>query len=524
MSGNRSAETKTSYENSFVLQYVKADPSYNCCSTAQSKRLLKNYRNNLMKSQGQGKPLFDDQVIDLLRKYVYDQKGLDATIGYLNNLKDDNGDLFSRNLKIYSSTQDAIYRFAQRDYTSFRWNVNYQKALKDLKDRFSILKLKPISYHNIGDVMKILPKVNTHSGSYWLMTGKKKKGENMEDAWKEFPQLLEEAKRDGTFSYPILLGNRTQASGEFNDDGTQTGKCKHKTRVVSMVALPVIMAELMFSKPFQDHLVKEEFYAGGKDEVQLSKIILDWRASHQKFISIDYSSYDQTISSWLIEDAFDVISSAFIMNDDEKLIYKAIVHDFINKDFIVGEGVVHSERGIPSGSMFTQIIGSLINVIVVSTYFNSIRDLKFKLMAMGDDNIIFCSMRTKMEELASYLAKNFGLIVKTDDKSNEGSTKLDPKFLSRFWTYSGRWRHPNSLISRLAFPERFRDYSGDTKPQHVIMAFILTYDKGMRELMNTVKFYQDYPIIDTEVWARVDSRYLPGSLAYQRDYVGFGAT
>jgi hypothetical protein len=355
------------------------------------------------------------------------------------------------------------------------------------------------------------------------MSGIKKKGENLEEAYSTFQKDCESALADGTFGCPILLGNRTQASGEFDDQGNETGTCKHKTRVVSMVDLTVIMAELKFSKPFQDRFVNKPMYAGGKDETEISKFILDWRSKFPKFMSIDYSSYDQTISSWLIEDAFSVIKSCFILNLEESELFDVIVHDFIHKDFIIQEGVVHSDKGVPSGSMFTQIIDSLVNVLVVNTYFMSLGNPRHDMMAMGDDNIIFCGKDVDIIHLSTYISKNFGLIVKTDDKSNEGSTKDHPKFLSRYWTYAGRWRHPKQLISRLAFPERFRDYSGETKPQHVLMAFILTYDKGMRELMDVEKFYQDYPIVGSQVWAKVDSRYLPGSLAYQRDYVGLAA-
>jgi hypothetical protein len=521
--GVKSQRAKTFYSHEFVQKVVKADPPYKRCSSAQSKRRLQEYRNELVTSRGHGDPLFDDQVIDVLLKYAWKREYVIDVIRYLNQVTDSDGNLFSRNLKVYSDTQSAMERFAERDHPSFRWNVNYQKSLEWLKQQFAGTKLRPLSYNSIDDVRRALPKSNTHSGSYWLMSGKKKKGENLEEAYSTFSQDVKEAKANGTFGYPILLGNRTQASGEFDDDGNETGTCKHKTRVVSMVDLSLIMAELRFSKPFQDRFINKSLYAGGKDENLISRFILDWRAHFPKYMSIDYSSFDQTISSWLIEDAFSVIKSCFVMDYEDSALFDVIVHDFIHKDFIINEGVIHSDKGVPSGSMFTQIIDTLVNILVVNTYFMSIGFPKHEMMAMGDDNIIFCGNDVDLVHLSTYISKNFGLMVKIDDKSNEGSTKSHPKFLSRYWTYAGRWRHPKQLISRLAFPERFRDYSGVTKPEHVLMAFILTYDKGMRELMDVGRFYQDHPIVASEVWAKVDSRYLPGSLANQRDYVGLAA-
>jgi hypothetical protein len=413
-----------------------------------------------------------------------------------------------------------MQRFAEGDHPSFRWNQNYQQSLKLIRDYFSKIKLRPLHYITVDDVRRVLPKSNTHSGAFWLATGIKEKGKNLEVAFKAFAKDVDDAILNGTFALPILLGNRTQASGEYDDEGNQTGECKHKTRVVSMIDLELIMAELMFAYPFQRTFTNSKFYAGGKDDLAISSYLLDWRSKYDSWISLDYSSFDQTISSWLIEDAFSIIKSCFIMNDKESALFDVIVHDFIHKDFYITEGVIHSDKGVPSGSMFTQIIDSLVNVIVVNTYFISkgLGVRKYEMMAMGDDNIIFCGKDIDVNLLSTYISKNFGLLVNSD-KSEVGLRRDNPKFLSRFWTYSGRVRHPNQLISRLAFPERYRDYSGVVGPEHVLMAFILTYDRSMYELMDVNRFRQDYKIVAEQVWRMVDYRYLPGSLAFQREYV-----
>jgi hypothetical protein len=275
----------------------------------------------------------------------------------------------------------------------------------------------------------------------------------------------------------------------------------------------------MIAKPFQIEFSKLNCYAGGKDELKISSIITNWRVKYAKFLSIDYSSFDQTISSWLIEDAFSVVRAAFDhLSDEEEELFKVIVGDFIHKDFVLNEGVLHSNKGVPSGSMFTQIIDTIVNLLVVKTYFLSIQ-AEAEMIAMGDDNAIFTRANVSIDELSSYISKNFGLIVSTGDKSNEGNTKEeDVKFLSRFWRYDGQWRHPFQLLSRLAYPERKRDYNTIVGPQHVILAFILTYGLGMNQLMNVARFRSDYPISEKHILDTVDSRYLPGSMAYIREY------
>lgn len=514
-------EVSTHYEGNILRKMTNGSYLENSLDPGSKKRLAR-YRHNLSVSQGVDHPLFDDKLYEVVKEYVYDVKYLDAVKEYLNNLTDPEGYKFSRNLKIYAKTEEAMERFSADDHTSFRWNRNYQKSLKSLIDEFSSAKLRPERYDTDDDILRALPKTTTHSGYYYIQSGKKEKGENMAGICAQLKERKALVRKGEAYpKNPILIAFRTQASGEFEDDGEETGTCKHKTRVVSMYDLRDVVFELQFSNPFQQFINQKEFYAGGKNEQQISAIIHNWGVKFRKFISIDYSSYDQTISSWLIEDAFRIIEASFILSEGQRKELWQVCDNFIHKDFILNEGVLHSDKGVPSGSMFTQIIDSIVNVLVVRTYFYSINE-KCQMIAMGDDNAIFCSAALSIEDLASYLIKNFGLIVKTDDKSNEGFTsKQDVKFLSRYWTQGGPWRHPSQLISRMLFPERFRNYSDEVTPELVLYAYILTYPKGMGELINVGRFLREHSVSARDV-EKVDSRYLPGSLAYIKEYTGVG--
>lgn len=483
---------------------------------AGSKNRLRRYRHNLSVTRGLGEPLFDSKVKDLILRYAKDKASVENSINYLNSLKDKDGYLFSRDLKIYSSTSRTFEKFSQPDYTSFRWNINYRKSLEELKSYFKQFGyLTPLNYSSSQDIIDAIPKMDTHSGWTWVETGLKEKGDNMDNIFHRFQKELAVAKSNHTMNKPILVGFRTQASGEFTDDGQETGTCKHKTRVVCMVDLMQIILELKYAKPVQRLMANCSIYAGGKDPTQISVIINNGKHRNPTWWSIDYSNYDMTISSWLIEDAFSILKSLFRNVDEEE--WALIVHDFIHKDFIVNEGIVHADKGVPSGSMFTQIIDSIVNCIVVKTYFNSINS-KCEMITMGDDNLIFSNLEvSQVDDLSSYLNKNFGLETNSD-KSSVGTRRDTPEFLSRFWRIDGQWRHPNLLLSRMLFPERFRNYQGDIGPEHVVFAFILTYRLGMGELIDVGKFMEDYPISKSFVWNKVDSRYVPGAMAYIREY------
>lgn len=520
--GRKPHREVTHLSKEFCSKLRSADILYNSLS-AGSKNRLTQYRTNLSVTRGKDHVGFDKAVSDMLYHYVWDKKSFLGEKSYLKHLKDPEGYSFSRNLKIYSSIEDAMERFTRPDHTSFRWNQNYQKSLEALKGVFSKLRKHPLHYYSVDDIVKTLPKMDTHSGYTYILSGEKKKGDNMEGIYDKFIEELESALERGSFNKPIMIGFRTQASGEYDDEGNRTSKCKHKLRVVSMIDLVVIIAELMFAKPIQDFMAQQTFYAGGKDELKISEIITNWRVRYNRFLSIDYKAFDQSISSWLIQDAFEIIKSGFIMNEKEERLFDIIINDFINKTFILNEGLLDSHRGVPSGSMFTQIIDTIVNVLVVQTFFFSMNE-EASMIVMGDDNAIFTSCQVELDDLASYIRKNFGLEVDTSDKSNVGNTKKDNvKFLSRFWRFDGQWRHPNQLLSRLLYPERFRNYTDEIGPEHVIYAFILTYKLGMIRFLDVSRFLQDYPISKKFIMDKVDSRYLPGSLAYIREYTQVSA-
>jgi len=503
-----------------VLKHVRNAENLYQSLSAGSKNRLDQYRKNLAVSRGEMKPLFDDKVMKAMYPYLLNRDDFDAQRDYLNNLKDDDGYLFSRDLRIYGSISDAMMRFADKDFTSFRWNRNYNKALEALIKEFSGLKLRPEKYVTDDDVLRALPKVTTHSGFSYIITGFREKRANVEGSALRLERRLNAIKNGATIATtPILIGFRTQASGEYDDEGLPTGRCKHKTRVVSMYDIDDIVDELQFANPFIKAITCKQWYAGGKDDSSISSIIHGYSAKHRKFMSIDYSSFDQTISSWLIEDCFKVIEASFRLDSNQREDLRQICQRFIHKDFILNEGIMHSDKGVPSGSMFTQIIDTLVNRLVVSTYFISMQ-AEFDMIAMGDDNAIFCSEDKSIEQLASYIQKNFGLIIKVDAKSNEGnSRKQDVKFLSRFWTNYGPWRHPHELISRMLFPERRRDYDQVVTPEMVIWGYILTYRRGMEQLMDIGRFMFEHPLSQRLVRENVDSRYIPGSLAYSREYL-----
>lgn len=458
----------------------------------ESKKRLHDFRRQLASDRTEVQ--FDDRVLKVLLRYSRRPSYVQDIRKYLNGLKDSDGYAFSRSLKQSKKLFESIDSFASQDHTSFRWNEHYQAAILKVRKEFSSYHLAPLSYNSDDDIIRAIPKLDTHSGWTYIINGHRKKGENLDDVYEHWSAEVTKAILNGSFNKPILPGVRTQGSGEFTSEGKKTNTCKHKTRLVSMVDLYQIISELMFSQPFQNTIARKDFYAGGKPLVEVSNIIMRYRTRYSDYVSLDYSAFDQSISSWLIYDAFDIIKSSFRkMSKYEESIWNVVVHDFVHKTFISKKGVVVSHKGVPSGSMFTQIIDSLVNRIMIETYLHAMH-IEGEMIIMGDDNLLYYTIPGERldvrENIATYLTKNFGVVC-NKDKSSYGNRFQYPEFLSREWRSGGEYRHPSTLISKLLFSERFRHYDAQSTPELVVYSYILTYKLGMDEFFDVSRFLHD---------------------------------
>lgn len=486
----------------------------NFCLDAGSKQRLRHYQSRV--SSDSYNVIFDDKVVEIMKRYAKPHTDVAGTIEYLNRLTDPEGLPFCQSIKQWNKAQQALDRFGDANHTPFCWNENYQKAKQEMMKMFNSSNLELATLNNVSDIEAILPKKGTHAGFHFILTGMRKKGDYIaEGLVKSFREWRSKRISKQLESYPIMLGFRTQGSGAFNDDGSESNTCKHKTRIVSMIDFYQILMEIQYAMPFQRLLAKYQFYAGGKDIEEIGKYISHARKDNHYYTSIDYSSFDQTISNWLIKDAFDIVKCAFKKVDEDE--FTTIVDDFINKKFISNDSIIVSNKGVPSGSMFTQIIDSLVNLLVIKTYFNSISRNLRHCMIMGDDNIFFTRDPISVEKLSTYVKKNFGLII-NPDKCNSGEcNSSDPQFLSRKWGPDGSYRDIGTLISKMAFPERFREYNEQVTPELVFLSYIDGYKYSMMKHFYVDRFFMDNP----ELIAKKDEiplDVLPGMLRYLKTY------
>lgn len=475
------------------------------------------------KISSDAKPPFDDRVKEVVLSYALDPVKLIEELNYLDSMKYGcvfrDGPLLEQIMRFQDNPESG-----EIHVKPFRWNKNYKRALKRVASMIKPnLKLTVHVYEDEQDILDALPRLDTHAGFEFIKTGLKYKGDYEGEMYDTLKTELTKAHEHGSFAKPILPGFRLQVSGAYDDDGERTGKFKQKVRLVSMVDLYQILAELMFAKPIQGYLGRKAFYAGGKDPSTLHSLVISTKQKFGFWTSLDYSHYDQSIPSWLIEDAFALLWDLFEsskFNKSWKWLWDIIVSDFVNKAFVGPNGTLFiAHDGVPSGSMFTQIIDTICNLIMITTYCEHIESgMRFECIICGDDNLVYTKTPLDMEDVAGYLQRCFGIECNAS-KCSYGTKGEDPEFLSRVWRTSGTWREPKELWAKLCYPERFRPYDKEPQlsPELIVYSYILCYPLGMKELMDVDKFLKDNAF-KMPKWSKTVLDYQSGYLSYAMRY------
>ena len=329
---------------------------------------------------------------------------------------------------------------------------------------------------------------------------------------------------------PALCFHRSQISGYVKNGRISPETIKYKDRLVWCVDAATVMVEGIFARPLMDYIIpKIPNYAGGKSDREINQWMQRWRKG-KYYLCIDYSGYDSTVPYWIIKDIFELLKQYF--RPDVHNILDDIRRRFINMSILMPDGKIYTKhKGIPSGSYFTQIIGSLVNAQIILTYIckwknydenaviAELRDHEdyniLTFMAMGDDNVIFTINKIDIKDLSSYCQKVFGVKIEVaSGKIDQGQVAGEtPKFLKREWRIDGAYRDPLELLLYAIHPERWRNYD-NYSPWHIIYGYYLTYRATMSKYFTEREILRGMADSEFGIGAliHVKLRDLPGSL------------
>lgn len=433
------------------------------------------------------------------------------------------------------NTLSNWYHFLDEDVTrpSARWNENLRVAHYLLEKDLHVTRLKPIecTFDNLDVIWTDKSK---SAGAIGQGSKDVNRAECFEAAMR-IKRAIAEGRDFSEIWIPYLQFHRSQLGSLITEDRKYSGNPKHKDRLVFGCDGGTVTVEGCYARPLIEHVSQHWYsYSGGDNPEDIRLKIRECRYG-KHWTSIDFSRFDQTIQAWLIDDAFSIIMKFFDASCRKELEW--ISYQFKNSWLVCPDGVMQKHRGIPSGSNFTQVVGSMCNALIIMTYLASRapkgcgfeekvryveRELsivnggrgcvgKHTMLVMGDDNLLFTMKPIELEDLSKYAARIFGVKINPEKTSHGGPSEY-PEYLKREWRYAGEYRDPLELAIQVVHPEREREYE-NYGPWHIMYGLWQTYREAFPKRLKHMDFIRGMEQQGgIERLLELDLSNLPGSL------------
>lgn len=237
----------------------------------------------------------------------------------------------------------------------------------------------------------------------------------------------------------------------------QRGKNREVVRPVFAYPFSISLIESRFFLPYQDELLlhrgpymvgrRYSEIAGGVNEIRLKS---DW------VLEMDYSGFDGSISSKLIGMAFDIIGNNFDFTAEEKAAFQFVIRYFTGCPVLLpGGSVVYGKtHGVPSGSMFTQLVDSIVNALAIEYSCERLRIGTSRYYVLGDDSVIGgYGAQPVLSEMQRTLLE-LGIILNLEKSTVRWSNSKSGKFLGHNWSKGVATRQLEETFEKLVCPER----------------------------------------------------------------------
>jgi len=234
---------------------------------------------------------------------------------------------------------------------------------------------------------------------------------------------------------------------------------------------------------------------------------------------LDYSKFDSSVPSFLIDAAFSILKTWFgDMTQEELDCFNLVKTYFITTPIVMmDQNVYYGKRhGVPSGSYFTSLVDSIVNTILVGAISHrfGLQVMERYLQVMGDDSIFGSYITIELEKIAAFV-KRYGFVINVK-KSIVGQVH----YLGGVWVNGAKTLPLDDLATKMVQPERFRVY-----PKH-----LGKQDRGISVMASYAREYENAFVLlpgddpATKLWfasrARdPDPAWLSGSEFFTREYV-----
>lgn len=317
----------------------------------------------------------------------------------------------------------------------------YEKALQDLRYWF-----KAVSPLSVSDLDRDVPVQKARSSGYPRMVSKEQ----------DFSRALASARR--------LVRSRKRPDPCVCVHRIQQKEGGAKTRLAFAYPAQMTLLEGMFAPQViqyvKDHVPWITYATGYQDIARMTKDVR-WSAN---VVEIDYSQFDASITATMIRDCFGVLEGLFRLDGEHERAWSRVVEYFVNTPILMPDGCIYTtERGVPSGSWFTNVLDSMVNFLATRYVYHRLdRRDTWKVAILGDDAIIGTEEPVNLARVSA-LTSELGLVVSAEksrqiQRGHESTDFSEDRvyYLGHHWTSDGVWFRPlHVTVARLAYHERY---------------------------------------------------------------------
>jgi hypothetical protein len=181
-------------------------------------------------------------------------------------------------------------------------------------------------------------------------------------------------------------------------------------RLVFGYSIEMTMIEATFARPTIDvFMVRDTPMSISKPAFEIgTKINVDM-AQYGNVYSIDFSKFDASVPAELIRAAFRAFATWFTEEDRSRGGWDIIVDYFITTPIVMPDEKVYvgKRKGVPSGSFFTQLVDSYVNMVAVAylVLAQGLQLSKRRILVLGDDSIFAIRGTLDLEKASADAAK-----------------------------------------------------------------------------------------------------------------------
>nr|WRQ64723.1 RNA-dependent RNA polymerase [Durnavirales sp.] len=229
-----------------------------------------------------------------------------------------------------------------------------------------------------------------------------------------------------------------------------------KVRLVWGYPLSMTLLEARFARPLiQRFLSLRTPMTFGLVKHQLGARVLESQRNGFTY-GLDFSKFDSSLPTRIMHTAFEILKTHFSLNPENEVVWEKVVNYFHHTTILMPDGFVYQKHcGVPSGSYFTQLVGSIANYIIIQYMVMVVagRAVDDRLVnVIGDDSLFTLSQRLDLEKFAR-VAKELGMTLNILKSGIYGPTEA-PSFVGHEWHAGIPDRAKSEIIKRMIFPER----------------------------------------------------------------------